>query len=495
MNRFFIVLFLLLPVIKTQAAYNLRHVGVFNPNSTMADVFKIDNKVYALMGYRPNDTISGFKLYRANLNYDIEDSLIYSVNKLQTFITNAVVSEDKTISIAITKHNGLELKPSHFILLKIDKDLKILSEQNILYRNLNIDYFQFANLKKLRNNMLVLNLVMDKDFGNEYRTYNAFIKCSHNEGIIKHFEDTIDMYSFNGRYNSFAAFNMFVYNDTLLLLKVPSIFINKPIFNAIILKRFTSNFEIISNSYEYTTIMYSNSFHTYFSNKNSLYFYGVFSYTIQSNRTRNNPNIVEITPNDSFIVRTNINTLNDPSKLDFGNNNAIVIKDNESIFGVTTHLLGTNNNFFSIAHFDKDFQTIWNRNYSLPEKAVYINGMIASGNDLIVYGWQRDKFDKIYRPLFLTITNDGWLTGENDVVVRTDLNATIYPNPAKQNVTIQTNSKVQSVQITDMQGKLIKTVGSNIDFNEIDIADLPPGMYVVQLQTPNGILTKKLVVE
>ncbi|MFN4083295.1 MAG: T9SS type A sorting domain-containing protein [Bacteroidia bacterium] len=58
---------------------------------------------------------------------------------------------------------------------------------------------------------------------------------------------------------------------------------------------------------------------------------------------------------------------------------------------------------------------------------------------------------------------------------------------------MQTNATVQSVHIIDMQGNLIKTVGSKIDLNEIDIADLSRGMYVVQLQTPNGILTKKLV--
>jgi hypothetical protein len=46
-----------------------------------------------------------------------------------------------------------------------------------------------------------------------------------------------------------------------------------------------------------------------------------------------------------------------------------------------------------------------------------------------------------------------------------------------------------------MKGKLIKIVGSNIDLTQIDISDLPPDMYIVQLQTPNGIYNKKLVVE
>ncbi|MFN4083299.1 MAG: T9SS type A sorting domain-containing protein [Bacteroidia bacterium] len=496
MIRLILLIILMLPIIKTQAAYNLRNVGMFNTTSIMVDVFTIDDKIYALLDYRPNNLISGFKLYKAKLNYEIEDSLVYESNKLQTFITNAVVNDDKTISIAITKHNGLELKPSSFVLMNIDKQLKILSEKNIDYSNLNIDYFQFANLVKLKNNILVLNLVLDKDFGNEYRTYNVYIKCSQKEGIIKYLEDTIEMVDFNGMYNSFATFNMISFNDTILFLKVPSIYINKYISNALVLKRISSNLDIISSSYKYTPIMYFNSFHSYFSINNKIYFYGVFRNIKESNSRRSNPNIVEILPNDSFLIRTNIdNPLSESNSRDYSSNKAIVIKGKDNLFGITTHMFGNDTNFFSITNFKKDFTVVWNRFYKLPAKAVFINGIISSGNELIVYGWQRDYFELTYRPLFLTITEDGWLTGINESIVKHEIELNLYPNPAKQNVTIQTNASVQSVHITDMQGKVIKTVGSNIDLNEIDIADLPPGMYIVQLQTPNGILTKKLVVE
>lgn len=97
--------------------------------------------------------------------------------------------------------------------------------------------------------------------------------------------------------------------------------------------------------------------------------------------------------------------------------------------------------------------------------------------------------------LFLTITEDGRLTGINESIVKSEIELNLYTDSVKQKFIIQTNATIQSANITDMKGKLIKIVGSNIDLTQIDISDLPPDMYIVQLQTPNGIFNKKLVVE
>ncbi|MFN4083314.1 MAG: T9SS type A sorting domain-containing protein [Bacteroidia bacterium] len=500
-------LLFMLPVTFIYAAYNLRHVGVFNPANSMADVFTVDNKVYALMGYRPNDTTSGFKIYKANLQYDIEDSLIVVENVLQTYITNAVVNDDNTISLAISKHNDTELQPAYFILYSLDKDLKIIGKKNINYRNFGIDGFEYANLVKMNNNNVLLNLLFNKDFIDELRFYNTFVKCNSTVGALNYYEDTVDMYhsknNDNYSYRFFATFNLTSVNDTIVYVKVPYSeyrFKFPLMFSGHVVKRLNNNLQEISNTYAKSGrfITYFGSFHTYFTFHNHLYFYGIFKVALVGKR--NNPNIIQILPDDSMKVITRLDTTADTypfsgNPFDVGNNKAIVIKNNEWIYGVTTHLLNNDSNSFGLTYFNKDLNIVWNRFYKFSRKKVFINGMIASGNELIVYGWQRDKFDKIYRPLFLTITEDGWLTGINESIVKHEIELNLYPNPAIQKFTIQTNAKVQSVQITDMQGKIIKTVGSNIDFNEIDIADLPPGMYVVQLQTPNGMLTKKLVVE
>lgn len=65
----------------------------------------------------------------------------------------------------------------------------------------------------------------------------------------------------------------------------------------------------------------------------------------------------------------------------------------------------------------------------------------------------------------------------------------IYPNPAKYFVNIKSDSEITQIQIIDMQGKLVKTVFST---NQLDIRALPAGVYVVRVETSEGIFTEKV---
>ncbi|MFN4083316.1 MAG: T9SS type A sorting domain-containing protein [Bacteroidia bacterium] len=500
MKRFLLIIFQLSMLsVKAQTAYNLKNISVFNPSNTLIDFVKIDNQLYALLGYRPNDTSSGFKLYKANSNYDIEDSLIVIENKLQTYITNAVVNNDKTITIAISKHHENELQPTIFLVLQIDKNLNILNRQSVNYNNFGKDIFTYANIISLKNNTVLLNLIFNKNYTEYERCYNVYIKCNLLNGTEAIYVDTTEIN--HNLYKLFASFNQYYFKDEIIITKFPNnLTLNYGLNSGLIIKRFDTNLNLKINSYvkfpPHFTFTFGNCFHTIFDKNNNLY---VFAMIKRSDYNRFNPNIIQITPKDSMILITNLDSMRNQyiyHRSVISNNAIVMDKSNHRIYGVTTYLTNNYLNWFGIISYDENFNIISNRYYKFKDSTeVYIRGMIRHDKELIVYGWQNSYNDKIYRPLFLTITNDGWLTGENDVVVRTDLDATIYPNPANQQFTIQTNASVQSVHITDMQGKLIKTVGSNIDLNEIDIADLPPGMYIVQLQTPNGILTKKLVVE
>ena len=61
----------------------------------------------------------------------------------------------------------------------------------------------------------------------------------------------------------------------------------------------------------------------------------------------------------------------------------------------------------------------------------------------------------------------------------------VYPNPAsdvlKLNV-LKQNYTLKNVEITDMQGRLLK----NINQSEIKISDLPKGLYLLQIEFENG---------
>lgn len=67
---------------------------------------------------------------------------------------------------------------------------------------------------------------------------------------------------------------------------------------------------------------------------------------------------------------------------------------------------------------------------------------------------------------------------------------TIYPNPVNNVLNIETELKLQSVEIYNTQGQ--KVLSSNQ--NQINVSDLAAGMYMVRIQdTDNAIATKKIV--
>lgn len=73
-------------------------------------------------------------------------------------------------------------------------------------------------------------------------------------------------------------------------------------------------------------------------------------------------------------------------------------------------------------------------------------------------------------------------------------NITIYPNPVKDQLKITTeNEKINSIKIMDVAGKMIKEFTQNITI--INVANLPKGLYLVQIQTEKGIGVKRFIKE
>jgi hypothetical protein len=69
----------------------------------------------------------------------------------------------------------------------------------------------------------------------------------------------------------------------------------------------------------------------------------------------------------------------------------------------------------------------------------------------------------------------------------------IYPNPAKDYVTIQTSDKVNEVFVYDMIGK-VKLQSTSYN-DKIDVSALKRGFYVMQILTDKGTYTEKLIIK
>lgn len=74
-------------------------------------------------------------------------------------------------------------------------------------------------------------------------------------------------------------------------------------------------------------------------------------------------------------------------------------------------------------------------------------------------------------------------------------NIEIYPNPVKQtlNISVKNNSKIQSVQIYDLTGKLVSTSTQNL--SKIDFSLFSKGIYLISVKTDKGIFTQKIIKE
>ncbi len=73
-------------------------------------------------------------------------------------------------------------------------------------------------------------------------------------------------------------------------------------------------------------------------------------------------------------------------------------------------------------------------------------------------------------------------------------NILIYPNPSSEKLFVKNiaNTEIKKYSLLSIEGKEISL--KQIGKEEFDVSDLPKGLYFLQLQTKEGVLTKKIIV-
>lgn len=76
----------------------------------------------------------------------------------------------------------------------------------------------------------------------------------------------------------------------------------------------------------------------------------------------------------------------------------------------------------------------------------------------------------------------------------------IYPNPAKDKIYLEINSfqpNQSTFTILDNNGNTVKTFNKHIPFGfktqTLDISDLPAGLYILRIVTPDAVLSEKII--
>ena len=70
----------------------------------------------------------------------------------------------------------------------------------------------------------------------------------------------------------------------------------------------------------------------------------------------------------------------------------------------------------------------------------------------------------------------------------------IYPNPAHNTIEIQTNTKIENIEIIDITGKIVSTFEKLQTFQKLDVSNLQKGTYFIIINNQENTEVKKLII-
>jgi len=76
-----------------------------------------------------------------------------------------------------------------------------------------------------------------------------------------------------------------------------------------------------------------------------------------------------------------------------------------------------------------------------------------------------------------------------------DDSVTVFPNPTKNKVTVNAGGNIQSIQLFDVQGRILQTVIENSKEVKIDLSGQQNGIYLLRIVTQKGQSIQKIVKE
>jgi ligand-binding sensor domain-containing protein len=115
----------------------------------------------------------------------------------------------------------------------------------------------------------------------------------------------------------------------------------------------------------------------------------------------------------------------------------------------------------------------------------------SSSAGLVVIDKFNNKWGLTSQEVF--VFNENGIVGIEE---KTNANFFIYPNPASSTITIESKMyPMQSIKIVDVLGREVYYLQTQNNKTEIDISHLPSGIYILQLQSKSGIVSKKFVKE
>lgn len=165
---------------------------------------------------------------------------------------------------------------------------------------------------------------------------------------------------------------------------------------------------------------------------------------------------------------------------------------------------------------------------TLPTNSAEITAVANAASGIATYSWKQTsgvaatlvdgntsvlkvsdlQGDKVYR-FVVTVSSNGSCIGTDEVKVTVfistgidpeknkDLSVKIYPNPAKQTVTLERADWLKNtiVRLTDVNGKVLKQSNWESDKLEWPVDQYSKGLYIISISDGDKIIRRKLLIE
>jgi len=125
-------------------------------------------------------------------------------------------------------------------------------------------------------------------------------------------------------------------------------------------------------------------------------------------------------------------------------------------------------------------------------RVLYNRGNAVSANDgLIVRNGDLTKTYPLDETVHLKLLKERDIP--TDVSTPSIFKVKVYPNPAKDFITVDTPDTVSQILIANSIGQIVKSVNSKQKSEKIDVSDLNDGLYFVKVETTSGIEIVKII--
>jgi hypothetical protein len=127
------------------------------------------------------------------------------------------------------------------------------------------------------------------------------------------------------------------------------------------------------------------------------------------------------------------------------------------------------------------------------EEYAYAISDLAGDLTQVHFAWKHNATESSFFALdYLIITELDISASISEI----DLSNThIYPNPASASITIESDLSINYVTVFNSRGQLIENIKVYTGMQRIDVSNYTPGLYLLQMQSEEGIFTKRITVK